>query len=78
MDNLLEICHGNFLYLGYFQIGGILIVFAKIHQNVEEIKIIINYSWDIDKIFEKTKVYEGLQYSCKQKSVALLVKDLEI
>ena len=30
------------------------------------------------KSSRKTIVYEGLQYGCKQKSVALLAKDLEI
>ena len=33
---------------------------------------------EIDKIFKTTIVYEGLQYGGKLRSVALLVKDLEI
>ena len=34
--------------------------------------------WKIDTIFQKTIVYEGLQYGGKQKSVAILEVDLEI
>ena len=40
-------------------------------------KVIENFE-EIDTIFKITIVYEGLQHGCKQKSVALLVKDLEI
>ena len=56
-----------------------MIILAKIHQKFDEIKIIqiLNYMREIDTILKKNLVYEG-QYGGKEKSIALLVKDLEI
>ena len=49
---------------------------SKIFRNLKSSEI-LTYLRKIDTIFEKTIVYEGLQHGCKQKSVSLLVKDLE-
>ena len=49
------------------------LILQKFIENFEEIKIIVNLE-SIDSLI----VCEGLQHGCKQKSVALLVKDLEI
>ena len=58
--------------------SGILIMFVNFIENFEKVKIIVNYSRNIDTIFKETIVYESLKYGGKQKSVALLVKDLGI
>ena len=49
-------------------------------QNIDKIKSIVNLQLlrKTDTIFKKTIVYEGLQHGGKQKSVVLLVEDLEI
>ena len=54
---------------GYFQNGDILIIFVKIHRKFKAIKVIVNVK-SVDKNCDK--VYKGLQYGCKHKSVALL------
>ena len=52
-----------------------MIIFVKIHLTLKKLKSlpILNYLKKIDTIFNRTIVYEGLQYGGIQISVALLV-----
>ena len=54
--------------------------FCKMHRKFEKIKITVNLISLEENLYvlQETIVYEGLQYSGKLKSVALLVNDLEI
>ena len=65
-----------FLYHDLFQNGTILIIFEIIQWNIL-IKLksskILNLLRKNDTIFQKTVVYEGLQYDGIQKPVALQV-----
>ena len=47
-------------------------------ENFEKIKIMVNLQLLVENRYKKTIFFEGLQYGSKQKSVALVVKDLEI
>ena len=62
--------------------SGIIIFLKELMENLKNqnhgIYIPVYIVEEYDTIFKNTIVYEGLQYDGRQKSVALLVQDLEI